>query len=157
LTADLYPTFLDLAGLLPGDAVDGRSLVPWIEAGQGGGQSSGPRVVCGECGRGTGTAFAADGRFKYVYYAKGGIEHLFDVVNDPEDLHNLAGSAEHNAVLQRLKQALISYLAEFERPLVADGQLIAVEMELDEHALRGRNPAAWRGPMRYGQGYGGGW
>ena len=51
----------------------------------------------------------------------------------------------------------IDYLARFERPLVADGRLIAVEFALDEHALRGRNPAAWCGPMRYGQGYGGGW
>jgi hypothetical protein len=52
---------------------------------------------------------------------------------------------------------LIRTLERFERPLVQEGRLVAVEAELDEYALRGRNPCAWRGPMRYGQGYGGGW
>ena len=153
LTADLYPTILELAGLAPEHEIDGVSLLPWIEAGKG----DDARVICGEYGREAGTAFAADARFKYVYYAQGGIEHLFDALHDPEDLHNLAHSAEHGAVKERLKGALVRYLERFERPLVQDGRLIAVEAELDEHALRGRNPCAWRGPMRYGQGYGGGW
>jgi arylsulfatase len=153
LTADLYPTILELAGLVPTGEVDGVSLLPWIAA--GGGDSS--RIVCGEYGREAGTAFATDGRFKYVYYARGGVEHLFDIVNDPEDLRNLAHSADHGTILGELKTNLIRYLERFERPLVEGGQLVAVEAELDEHALRGRNPCAWRGPMRYGQGYGGGW
>ncbi|UCC65308.1 MAG: hypothetical protein JSV36_09820, partial [Anaerolineae bacterium] len=153
LTADLYPTILDLAGLAPTGEVDGVSLLPWIEAGQG----DEGRIVCGEYGREAGTAFATDGRFKYVYYARGGIEHLFDVVHDPEDLHNLAHSADHRTTVDELKTALIRYLEQFVRPMVEDGRLVTAEAELDEHALRGRNPCAWRGPMRYGQGYGGGW
>ena len=133
--------------------IDGRSLLPMIEAGSG----DEGRVICGEYGRDHGTAFATDGAFKYIYYAGGGVEHLFDVVNDPEDLTNLARDAQYEAVKSELKVALIRYLEGFDRPMVQDGQLVAYEVEIDEPTLRGRNPAAWRGPMRYGQGYGGGW
>jgi arylsulfatase A-like enzyme len=157
LTADLYPTILELAGLAPEEDIDGVSLLPWIEAGRGDRQSAGARIVCGEYGREAGTAFATNGRFKYVYYARGGVEHLFDVVDDPEDLRNLAHHADHSAVMAELRSNLVRTLERFERPLVQDGQLVAVKAGLDEHALRGRNPCAWRGPMRYGQGYGGGW
>jgi arylsulfatase A-like enzyme len=153
LTADLYPTILDLAGLSSEQSgVDGRSLLPWLEAGTG--ES---RVICGEHGRDYGTAFATDGRFKYIYYAQGGIEHLFDVINDPDDLQNLAHRRELEKDRMRLKGTLIDHLERFDRPLVQDGQLVEIDADLDEHALRGRNPCAWRGPMRYGQGYGGGW
>jgi hypothetical protein len=70
---------------------------------------------------------------------------------------NLAHDKEYEAVKDRLKSALIAYLNGFDRPLVQDGALVALDADLDEYALRGRNPCAWRGPMRYGQGYGGGW
>ena len=153
LTADLYPTLLDLAGLAPTGEVDGRSLLPMIEAGSG----DEGRVICGEYGRGRGTAFAANGAYKYVYYAGGGVEHLFDSVSDPEDLTNLARDARYETVKSELKAVLIRYLEKFGRPMVQDGQLVAHDVKLDEYALRGQNPAAWRGPMRYGQGYGGGW
>jgi arylsulfatase A-like enzyme len=153
LTIDLYPTILELAGLRAQGETDGVSLLPWIQQGHG----EEGRIVCGEYGRGMGTAFATDGRFKYVYYAHGGIEHLFDVIRDPDDLHNLSHSAEHERHVGRLKTALIDYLERFGRPLVKDGQLVALDVDIDEYALRGRNPCAWRGPMRYGQGYGGGW
>jgi arylsulfatase len=153
LTADLHPTILELAGLAPeGEGTDGRSLLSWMQAGRGE-----ERIVCGEYGRGGGTVFATDGKLKYVYYAHGGVEHLFDVVHDPDDLHNLSHSAEHEGSMERLKAALIDYLGGFERPLVEGGQLVVLDADLDVAALRGRNPCAWRGPMRYGQGYGGGW
>ena len=153
LTADLHPTLLELAGLSPQEGgTDGRSLLPWMQAGTGG-----ERVICGEYGSGYGTAFATDARLKYVYYARGGVEHLFDVVNDPDNLHNLSHDAQCDAEKGRLKAAAIAYLGRFERPMVRDGELVALDPDLDEYALRGRNPCAWRGPMRYGQGYGGGW
>jgi arylsulfatase len=156
LTVDLNPTLLELAGLQASrpaiSRADGRSLLPWIAAGRG----DDDRVVCGEYGRGAGTAFAADACFKYVYYARGGVEHLF-ASTDPEDTVNLAHSAEYTPVKARLKAELIAYLARFERPMVRNGALVALDAHLDEDALRGSNPCAWRGPMRYGQGYGEGW
>jgi arylsulfatase A-like enzyme len=151
LTADLCPTILDLAGLAPEGPIDGRSLLPAMGRGTG----DADRIVCGEYGADGATAFATDGIHKYIYYKNGGIEHLFNVRRDPDDLHNLAVDPALSDVKARLRRALIEYLAGFDRPLVQDGDLVAREIELDEHALRGQNPAAWRGPMRYGQGYDG--
>lgn len=168
LTADLYPTILDLAGLefeaapeAVDAAVDGVSLLPLIlENARPGepGQGDTPRVVCGECGQAeNGTAFATDGRFKYIYYTQGGVEHLFEIETDPDNLRNLAHEADYAAVKARLKDHLIAYLTRFDRPMVSQGQLLATEPELDALSLHARNPWAWRGPMRYGQGYGGNW
>ena len=153
LTVDLYPTILELAGLELAGESDGISLLPAIRAGHG----DEGRVICGEYGQGDGTAFASDGKFKYIYYARGGIEHLFDVENDPHDLRNLARDSDYDETKDKLRAELIACLARFNRPLFQDGQLVVLDAELDEFALRGRNPCAWRGPMRYGQGYGGGW
>jgi arylsulfatase A-like enzyme len=154
LTVDLFPTVLELAGLEPQEHCDGRSLLPALETGR---PDPVGRVICGEYGRGDGTAFAMDRRYKYVYYAKGGIEHLFDVQADPANLENLARYAGYGPVKNKLKSALVAYLEQFDRPLVRDGRLISLDVAMDEFAWRGRNPCAWRGPMRYGQGYGGGW
>ena len=54
-------------------------------------------------------------------------------------------------------QRLIDYLAGFNRPLVQDGDLAAADPALDRASLHTRNPWAWRGPIRYGRGYGGNW
>ena len=109
------------------------------------------RVVYGETRQ---SVFATDGRLKYIYYFAGGVEQLFDVQNDPDDCHNLAGGAEHAEAVAALKAGLIDHLRENDRPAVVDGALQVREAELDIDKLRARNTAAWRGPLRYGQGYG---
>ncbi len=153
LTADLYPTVLDMAGLPLPDDIDGVSLLPQIESGR-----NVERVVCGECGQAeNATVFATDGRWKYVYYTQGGVEHFFDTAADPNNLHNLADHAALSREQQRLKQTLIDYLADLARPIVQEGSLRVTESDVDPLELHPRNPWAWRGPMRYGQGYGGGW
>lgn len=141
LTADIAPTLLELAGLQPDDAMDGVSLLRLPE----------DRVIYGESGD---SVFATDGRWKYIYYFAGGVEQLFNVSCDPDDRHNLAGKPECAAAQAALKAGLIDYLSANERPAVVDGDLLVHEMSLDIDELRARNAAAWRGPLRYGQGYG---
>ena len=147
LTADLCPTLLELAGLQPAADLDGLSLLPYLQSGEG----LTNRIICGESDF---SAFATDGRYKYIYYPEGGIEHLFDLVNDPDDQRNLAASPEHQSILKRLKTAVIDYLSRFERPMVEDGTLRRFETQIDKVTLRAVNNNAWRGPMRYGRGYG---
>ena len=65
LTVDLFPTLLQAAGLEPPSDVDGHSLLPAMSEGCG----DADRIVCGEAGRGDGTAFALGKGFKYIYYA----------------------------------------------------------------------------------------
>lgn len=141
LTADITPTLLELAGLEPDAAMDGVSLL----------RPPQERVIFGESPL---SVFATDGRLKYIYYFAGGVEQLFDVKSDPDDCHNLAGKAEYAAAQAALRARLIAYLSVNNRPAVADGDLRVEEMSLDIDELRARNTAAWRGPLRYGDGYG---
>ena len=146
MTADICPTLLELAGLRPSGGMDGMSLLPLIASGE----AEEDRIICGETNQ---SAFATDGHHKYVYHARGGIEQLFDVQNDPDDEHDLAQHSDHQLIRQELRQELITTLSRFDRPLVKNGKLVSRNVEIDEHHARAGNPAAWRGPLRYGQGY----
>lgn len=148
LTADIFPTLLDFAGIEPPQEIDGLSLKRHICQGR-----KEERIIHGEFSGQHGSAFASDGRHKYIYYANGGIEQLFDEENDPNNLVNRAGDPSLEQEKQRLRTSLISYLQQFDRPLVRDGHLKKVDEPVDPHKLRRSNPWAWRGPMRYGQGY----
>ncbi len=141
LTADIAPTLLELAGLQPDSDMDGITLLRLPE----------DRVIYGEAPE---SVFATDGRLKYIYYFAGGVEQLFDVLSDHDDRHNLAGQPEYKAAQAALKAGLIDYLRANERPAVVGGDLLVRDMSLDIDELRARNSAAWRGPLRYGQGYG---
>ncbi|MCY3863954.1 MAG: sulfatase-like hydrolase/transferase [Chloroflexi bacterium] len=141
LTADIAPTLLELAGLQPDEAMDGISLL----------RLPVDRVIYGES---RDSVFATDGCLKYIYYFAGGVEQLFDVRSDPDDRHNVAGKPAYAAAQAALKAGLIDYLCANERPAVVDGDLLISDMSLDLDELRARNSAAWRGPLRYGQGYG---
>ena len=141
LTADIPPTLMQLAGLQPDPAMDGISLL----------QLPAERTIYGETQH---SVFATDGRFKYIYYFDHAVEQLFDLSSDTDDRHNLAGQVRYADVQQELKTGLIDYLRANERPAVVDGELLATETTLDFDKLRSQNAAAWRGPLRYGQGYG---
>jgi arylsulfatase A-like enzyme len=146
LTADIVPTFYDLAGLEADAACDGTSLLP-VLAGE-----KGNRVIHGVCG---GTAFACDRRWKYIYYTDGGVEHLFDNEADPTDCESRAADPPCTAEVERLRASLKAYLAKHNSPLLEDGELAVREVQVDEARARADNPFAYRGPMRYGQGYDG--
>ena len=142
LTADIVPTLLEMAGLTPDERVGGQSLLNLPPE----------RIIFGETRT---SVFATDGRYKYIYYLDGGIEHLFDLVNDPDDRHNVAADTAVADIKNQLKQALRAYLTKYNRPAVDDnGAFVITQRTLDETAVRAKNQAAWRGPLRYGQGYG---
>lgn len=142
LTADIVPTLLTMAGLTPDEQVGGLNLLDLPSE----------RIIFGETRT---SVFATDGRFKYIYYLDGGVEHLFNVVADPDDLHNLAQETAVAGEKKRLKHALQAYLTQHARPVLDEnGEFVVVTRQLDETALQAENMAAWRGPLRYGQGYG---
>lgn len=96
-TMDLLPTLIDLVGgraeaLLP---MDGKSLYPALTG-------AGPLAdeVFGEyMGEGTVTPTVMIRRGKYKYFTSLVDEpQLFDLDNDPKELHNLAKSADHSIV-----------------------------------------------------------
>lgn len=90
---DIMPTMLDLAGLPTPDHLgdeDGRSLAPAIE-----GKPHGRAHVHGACWwRGRHHRYLVRGRWKYVRWTGTGEEELFDVVDDPQELHDRSGEEE---------------------------------------------------------------
>ncbi|MEM8737047.1 MAG: sulfatase-like hydrolase/transferase [Planctomycetota bacterium] len=143
LTCDLVPTFLELAGLEPDDDQDGVSML--------GDAADGPRTVFGEIGP---SAMAFDGRHKLIHYGLDGARQLFDLANDPGEQTNLAGETPRREIETRLAEELADHLRRFERPM-ADGHGLATLPYTvpTERELRATNQCAWRGPLRYGQGY----
>jgi arylsulfatase len=105
---DVYPTLLEMAGIPVPDAVEGRSLLAF----RSGKPSDWREYVHGEhCGWNSGRQFLTDGREKYIWKTVTGKEYLFDLENDPQELHDLAPLPEHAARLERWRQRMIAHLA----------------------------------------------
>lgn len=110
---DLFPTFCDLAGIRTPDVVEGKSLLP---------------IVRGEKTKVRDTLFGAyrscqrmirDERWKLIKYNAGGAKNvqLFDLKNDPDELHNLAGEPSAKAHVERLEKPLNESRRHFGDPI----------------------------------------
>lgn len=161
-SADLPLTIAETAGVqfTNGKEPDGISLAGHIA------DPASPehedRIVFGEFGGRDCSLTAIGNEFRLVYYPEGGIEHIFPVQgNDTRlvNVHDLNSSGIQQ--IAKLRSALIGWIKKYERPYLAGDTLLVTEAEpMDEEfarAYRSRNPMAWRGPIRYGRGYGGGY
>jgi len=114
---DVMPTLLDLAGLPIPESVDGLSLIgdtrrPWLY---------------GEYGEhGEATRMVHDGRYKLIYYAAGNRRQLFDLEEDPRELHDLADSPAHAEHCERLAELLVGQLYGNDRGWIDDGRLVGL-------------------------------
>ena len=63
-----------------------------------------------------------DGRFKYIYYAYDGAEELFDLTNDPSELHNLSAEPVHGDTLREWRRRMVEHLSERGEPFVSRGK-----------------------------------
>ena len=109
---DLFPTICDLAGADTPAVIEGRSLLP---------------VVTGRQARVRDWLFGAyrdcqrmvrDERWKLIEYNAGGTRNtqLFDLRNDPDELHNLAADPDCAEHLKRLRSLLVKAQKEFDDP-----------------------------------------
>jgi arylsulfatase len=111
---DVMPTLLDLCGIPIPPTVEGMSMVgerrrDWLY-GEIGEDASATRMV-------------HDGRYKLIYYPVGNHRQLFDLQEDPQEMTDLAGSAAHAAVLERLTGVLIDQLYGGDERWARDGRL----------------------------------
>jgi arylsulfatase A-like enzyme len=97
---DLPPTLCDYAGLPTPKAWEGRSLLP---------------VMKGEKQAVRDTLFAAyrdvqrmvrDERWKLIWYPKVGRFQLFDLMHDPDEMHDLSNQPEYADRLATMKKLL---------------------------------------------------
>jgi choline-sulfatase len=113
---DVVPTVLDIAGIEPDPALRGRSLLPAVR----GEATEGHEAVFAELtmlGRRVAPVrMVRTRRWKYNFYLGHG-EELYDLENDPIELRNLAGRAEHAKVQADLKARLLRFIAETGDPI----------------------------------------
>jgi arylsulfatase A-like enzyme len=93
---DIMPTVLEIAGVEIPDTVDGKSLLPLLQ-GRSDGWRARLHIECSpdfHC--------LTDGKEKYVWFVADGKEQLFDLEQDPEEIHDLAADS-------KAKERLVSW------------------------------------------------
>lgn len=116
---DVMPTLLELTGTpIPGH-VEGTSIVPIVrgEAERIHDWVHGEHAPCWQ--------WIVDDRYKYAWKSDSGEEWLFDLVDDPQELTNLAAAQSHAATVEECRARLVSVLEK--RPedgLAANGALV---------------------------------
>ena len=106
LTIDLAPTMLQAAGVEAPETMQGRSLVPLVEGGTPEWRTEffyehlfrHPRIPASEAVR--------TKRYKYIRFVDRDppYEELYDLENDPDEAHNLAGKPEHAQLLDQMRR-----------------------------------------------------
>jgi len=117
LNIDLAPTLLDLAGIVPGTNIHGKSLVPVLNKSDKNWRSSflieynsdtvWPRLVT------MGYRAVRTDRYKYIHYLDlQGMDELYDLQEDPYELNNSINDPKMRDVLGDLKVELNRLLIE---------------------------------------------
>ena len=121
---DVMPTLLALAGTESPAPLDGVNLVPTLR---------GKKETIREwlhfehapCYSKEQAYHALeDGKHKYIWRAKGGREHLFDLEKDPEEERDLTKDEAHASTLELWRERMIQRLANRPEGFVQDGQLV---------------------------------
>lgn len=129
--ADIMPTILDVCGAPVPPTVEGQSVLPLL-LGKGGFRE----FTCGNCG----WVYAlSDGRMKYIWYGDEGLEFLFDVQNDPLDLHDLSEDTKRRGEIEKWRARLIEWLAANGDPHVQNGALTPIALLYDPVAESATN------------------
>ena len=141
---DILPTLVELGaggGAAPdlADVVDGQSLVPLLQGEEAGRQ----HTALGEilCEGAIAPCFMIRrGRYKYIY-SEPDPEQLYDLEEDPNELHNLAGQAEYDTLRRRLFEEMA---ARWDRDAIRNDVLASQRRRrLVARALATSQPTPW--------------
>lgn len=123
---DLYPTLADLAGLTPPKNLPGASLKPLLE------NPSAPwtKPAFTQVWRGFPGHSVRTDRWRYTEWDNGkqGAQ-LFDMQNDPSELHDLAADPKHAATVKELKALIAKNWANEYRPAGGKGEKKAAKKD----------------------------
>jgi choline-sulfatase len=125
---DLFPTILQGAGIDPAPEMQGRPGRALLDVATS--QPEPDRPILSEyhaAGSNSAGFMLRKGRWKYHYYV-GFRPELFDLADDPQELHDLAGSPAHAEVLESMRLALYAICD----PLAIDRQAKADQAALIE-------------------------
>lgn len=121
---DVLPTVFDAAGVDIPESVTGRSLLPFM---RGESDVAWRDVLHGEHAGHydyeEGAHYLTDGHSKYVWFSQTGREHLFDLDEDPNELHDMSMDSG-TGQLEPWRQRLAEELKERPEEFVQDGRLV---------------------------------
>lgn len=124
---DILPTFLSAAGVSIPTDMDGRPLQQLAK----GTETNWRKYIDLEHA----TCYSddnywcalTDGKIKYVWRFRTGGEELFDLTQDPQELHNAVNDKKYKKQLSELRQEMIHHLSERGEEFVKNGQLVVRE------------------------------
>jgi choline-sulfatase len=115
---DLFPTLLDLAGLEPDMAapLDGHSLLPYLEGGEGHDEVIGEYLAEGAIAP---IVMIRRGPWKFIH-SPADPDQLYDLSSDPYELRNLAQAPDNAAVVTAFRDEVVRRwdLAAIERDVI---------------------------------------
>jgi arylsulfatase A-like enzyme len=122
---DILPTFTEAAGVAPRPYdFDGSSLLR-LALGDASARPSAMDLEHSRCywpqSDWTGLT---DERWKYVHWSVTGEEQLFDLIADPNEVHDLAGDRTHADTLRQWRSRMAAHLAERGDGWVKGGRLL---------------------------------
>ncbi len=93
-----------------------------------------------------------DGKYKYAWYFRTGKEELFDLINDRNELVNLAVNSRFQAELLKWRRRMVEHLRERGESFVKDDELVIREETLlygpnypeDDKLTEGQRASRWR-------------
>lgn len=108
---DIMPTLLEVAGERIPDTVDGRSLVGLMRGGSAGWRDyvHGEHSTC--YSEEQEMQYLTDGKIKYIWLPRLGVEQLFDLSADPYECETLADHPDYAEELQTWRARLAGVLA----------------------------------------------
>jgi choline-sulfatase len=119
---DVLPTLLDAADVPVPAHIDGKSMLNLVRAKT---KNWRPFIDMEHsmCYSKDHWNALTDGKFKYIYYAYDGREQLFELVDDPGELHDLAHESAHKNVLHEWRLNMVKHLSERGEQFVSNGKL----------------------------------
>jgi arylsulfatase A-like enzyme len=120
---DIMPTILEIAGLENPPTIMGRSLLPATSAPVDDWRQYIHGEHCHCYHKAQEMQFVTDGREKFIWLPRLGVEQFFDLREDPDECRDLVDSPDHQDRVELWRGRLISELAARECGWCADGTL----------------------------------
>jgi len=107
---DIMPTVLDAAGVATPDDVTGRSLLPLVRRESDDWREHIHGEHAGHYEYADGVHYLVSRSHKYLWFSQTGAEQFFDLVNDPDELHDIAREPNAETQLRPWRDALMHVL-----------------------------------------------
>ena len=139
---DLLPTLCALTECPLGEPVDGQDLTPMLDDASVAGRDA----FISQCLASPNQGYMIyTGQWKYLYTQTGGVEELYDVRSDPDELLNLAGDGQHDGVMADLRARLVAWCRDHGDLDMLDGDdLCRAPLDPDEPLAFNAGSMGWR-------------